>query len=233
MPIPPPSVAGPALYRHCADCRGRSRCARLPPLHCGALHLLRSARACLALASPCPAHMPVAAHAGGDGARCCRVQYCAWAAARGLSALRPPTRRVTRRPKVVQVHCGGHIGPRNYEQRQVARAPREDHVRRPRVQAHGEGEEGDHCELGRFPHCREQQGAPRPCAPASTHHTRRLCRSHQRLPQVIASLSDSMSADKVKELEKEAQDHMAKAISSVKLSDIPDTMPFKEVLRMQ
>jgi len=51
--------------------------------------------------------------------------------------------------------------------------------------------------------------------------------------KVIASLSDSMSADKVKELEKEAQDHMAKAISSVKLSDIPDTMPFKEVLRMQ
>mmetsp|Transcript_19377 Transcript_19377/g.58486 ORF Transcript_19377/g.58486 Transcript_19377/m.58486 type:complete len:198 (+) Transcript_19377:1747-2340(+) len=51
--------------------------------------------------------------------------------------------------------------------------------------------------------------------------------------KVIASLADSMSAEKMKEIEKEAEEKMAKAIASVKLSDIPDSIPFKDVLRMQ
>jgi len=42
-----------------------------------------------------------------------------------------------------------------------------------------------------------------------------------------------MSAEKMKEIEKEAEEKMAKAIASVKLSDIPDSIPFKDVLRMQ
>jgi len=50
--------------------------------------------------------------------------------------------------------------------------------------------------------------------------------------KVLAGLKESLPADKVKELEAEVASSMAKAVASVKPSDLPDSMPFKDVLKM-
>jgi len=50
--------------------------------------------------------------------------------------------------------------------------------------------------------------------------------------KVLAGLKESLPAEKVKELEAEVASSMAKAVASVKPSDLPDSMPFKDVLKM-